>query len=508
MKASTKKILTVILAAALIFTSVVIGFADDFDSSWTAVTNASELKAIENDMTGKYYLANDITLTSEWEPIGWIGNSDVAFTGEFDGNGHKIAGLKMDYATSLGDGSNVGLFAINGGTIKNLTVASPVIYGSTQVGAIAGVNNGTISSCYVNGGKVSGGFWTSSQRRYWLEDGYQVGGVAGLNNGIIEKSINGAYVSGWLEVGGIAGRNTNTVSRCYANGHINYTSDNSATSLCMRWAAQSAARAKGENAFGRAGGIVGYNSGTIKDAYVDGGKTGRIILCGWNTVGGICGKNEGSISNVYVIDEKIIMPKNGGVFIFPSYPSYSGTYTWTSDIYFHPVTGGQDNGTVENSFYAEIVNGSMPAQSFREGGRGTECSNAEMTDNRDMYVDAGWDFDNIWLIDPVTKLPVFEFTANEDPNPPTEPETTTEPVVNPETTTAAVVDPETTTAAVDPETTTEPEATTEPTTIDDGDDGCNKIFQTIRNFWNKIVKVFLDIFGKLFKGSFGGSNGC
>ena len=186
MKASTKKILTVILAAAMIFTTVVIGFADDFDSSWTAITDAAGLKAIENDMAGKYYLADDITLTGEWDPIGWIGNSDVAFTGEFDGNGKKISGLEMDYATeSIGQSSNVGLFAINGGTIKNLTVASPVIFGSTQVGAIAGVNNGTISSCYVNGGKVSGGMWTSTQRKYWLQDGYQVGGVAGLNNGTI-----------------------------------------------------------------------------------------------------------------------------------------------------------------------------------------------------------------------------------------------------------------------------------------------------------------------------------
>lgn len=153
-KSSTKKILTVILAAAMIFTTVVIGFADDFDSSWTAVTNAEELKAIENDMAGKYYLANDITLTDSWEPIGWIGSKDVAFTGTFDGNGKTISALKMDCADELLQSSNVGLFAVNDGTIKNLTVASPVIYGSTQVGAIAGTNNGTISSCSVKGGKV------------------------------------------------------------------------------------------------------------------------------------------------------------------------------------------------------------------------------------------------------------------------------------------------------------------------------------------------------------------
>lgn len=159
MKASTKKILTVILAAAMIFTTVVIGFADDFDSSWTAITDAAGLKAIENDMAGKYYLADDITLTGEWDPIGWGTDEDVPFTGEFDGNGKVISGLEMNHAGSLSNpNSNIGLFAINSGIIKNLTFASPTVYGNQQVGTIAGVNNGTISSCKVNAGLIAGKF--------------------------------------------------------------------------------------------------------------------------------------------------------------------------------------------------------------------------------------------------------------------------------------------------------------------------------------------------------------
>ena len=575
MKSSTKKILTVILAAVMIFTTVVIGFADDFDSSWTAVTNAEELKAIENDMAGKYYLANDIALTDSWEPIGWIGSKDVAFTGTFDGNGKTISALKMDYAEQLSQSANVGLFAVNGGTIKNLTVASPVIYGSTQVGAIAGTNNGTISSCSVKGGKVSGGFISSTRYTYWIYDGYQIGGVAGVNNGTIEKSFNGAYVSGWYEVGGIAGCNTKTISQCWANGNINYASNMNITLNRMQYAAQAATLfASGSTsplAFGRAGGIVGYNSGDVTDAYVTAKRNDKLIeVVGFNSVGGICGNNEGTIKNVYSVHVRFTMPAD---MTYLQYPNFLDgiIYSWANK-YFHPISASQEKGSVKNSFYAEIVEGSMPSASYKAGGRGTECEEISMENNRDMYIEAGWDFDNIWKIDPATGLPVFDYIPTEEPStdptttePATDP-TTTEPATNPTTTepatdptttepatdptttepatdptttepatdpttTEPATDPTTTEPATDPTTTepatdpttTEPETdpeTTEPvsesttvapetsTSSDSGDnDDGNGFFRWIRGIWNKLIKFILDLFGKFFPGSWGDSCG-
>ena len=227
---------------------------------------------------------------------------------------------------------------------------------------------------------------------------------------------------------------------------------------------------------------------------------GKVYIVAWNVGGGICGKNEGTVANAYVKNVKFIMPKDGGVFVFPNYPNSNGTIFWDEDdLWFHPITAGQVNGTTENSFFA-TVSGAMPETSFKDGKNGTEKSSEEMHD-KTTYTDAGWDFSDIWLVDPVTKLPVFEFTANPSTEPDTDPvtEPETDPVTEPET--DPVTEPET-----DPVTvpvTTEPESSTD----DSNDSGCNKIFKFFRDFWNKLVKIFLDLFGKFFGGSFGGSNG-
>lgn len=56
------------------------------------LTSEEDLIAIGDvyPLSGNYMLANDITMSGEWIPIG---NSKEPFTGIFDGNGHTIDGL-------------------------------------------------------------------------------------------------------------------------------------------------------------------------------------------------------------------------------------------------------------------------------------------------------------------------------------------------------------------------------------------------------------------------------
>ncbi|MDO4380530.1 MAG: hypothetical protein Q4D20_06635 [Clostridia bacterium] len=314
-------------------------------------------------------------------------------------------------------GSNAGLFAINDGTIKNVTVKDASVTVSTQGGVISGVNkeNGVISNCTVSDSIVAGTFTAkySTSYRYWLNDGYQVGGIVGLNKGTVSQCINSnTDVRGWLEVGGIVGHNDGVVSQCASSGDINSTNSGIASNAQvnrMKWAAQSAYVWNGECAYGRAGGIAGYNGGEISDVFVSGSQDNEFVdIAGWNSVGGLCGKNEGSIKNAYSVGTKFTIPAHGSTFVFPSDSSYSGTYTWTSDVYVHPMTASQEKGTTENSFYAEIVNGSIPAQATKEGKRGNEKTIDEMKEDG-IYKDAGWDFDNVWKIDPNTKLPTLQF---------------------------------------------------------------------------------------------------
>ncbi|MDE6636022.1 MAG: hypothetical protein K2K09_05375, partial [Lachnospiraceae bacterium] len=102
-----------------------------------------------------------------WVPIGTAGNP---FGGIFDGAGHTVSGLYIDSTVA----DNRGLFGVNEGTVKNLTVSGDVT-GKDNVGGIAGTNKGTIESC-TNHADVAGND--------------NVGGIAGRNEGIIKGCTN------------------------------------------------------------------------------------------------------------------------------------------------------------------------------------------------------------------------------------------------------------------------------------------------------------------------------
>ena len=80
------RILTVFLALAVVFT---MSFAalPAYAASGTAITSVDDLKAMENNPGGSYYLANDIEVP---EGLSLFTDSRTPFTGTFDGNGHAI----------------------------------------------------------------------------------------------------------------------------------------------------------------------------------------------------------------------------------------------------------------------------------------------------------------------------------------------------------------------------------------------------------------------------------
>lgn len=97
----------------------------------TTITDEAGLKAIANDLSGKYVLANDISLSGEWTPLG---TEDEPFTGTLDGAGHTIKGLSI---TSGAD--NVGFFGFTeGATVKNVRFTGAKVLGNKQVGILAG----------------------------------------------------------------------------------------------------------------------------------------------------------------------------------------------------------------------------------------------------------------------------------------------------------------------------------------------------------------------------------
>ena len=168
----------------------------------------------------KYVLKNDINLFGErWEPIN-------NFSGELDGNGHKIHYFAISTTTAT-----TGFINTNNGIIKNLTledvsVSSSYTKDSHTVGTLAGINNGTIENCRLE--NITASTYTewitsSSVTRYAY-----VGGAVGYNKGTItncqlqgtvsSEIYGGANYGGYsiyhyyyLYTGGMIGINDGTI---------------------------------------------------------------------------------------------------------------------------------------------------------------------------------------------------------------------------------------------------------------------------------------------------------
>ncbi len=242
-----------------------------------------------NDWDKHFKLMADIDLEgytgTGFNIIGMDGNP---FTGVFDGNVHTISNFTYTSANS----ASIGIFAYIRGPkalIKNLGLIDPNIDTEIEsligsVGSLAGtLSEGTITNCYVVGGKISG-------KR-------NVGGLVGSNNGLVTASYSRASVTGWNEVGGLVGGNSayGEIVDCYAGGEVigqSYVGGlvgNNATGS------------------GRGGGL---HSGTISNCY------STAVVSGDQLVGGLVGYSgdgggiSGSFWDIETSDQTI---SDGGV---------------------------------------------------------------------------------------------------------------------------------------------------------------------------------------------------
>lgn len=145
--------------------------------------------------SGKFFkLMDDINLAGySWTPIG-VGNlaESSHFSGDFDGDGHEIMGLKVDNQRS----PFLGLFGtISGATVKNLKISSAEISSQGDYGAIlCGIASGsTISGCTVSGN-------VKNIERY-------AGGVVGqlIGKSVMENCTAEVKLNGRMHVGGLCG---------------------------------------------------------------------------------------------------------------------------------------------------------------------------------------------------------------------------------------------------------------------------------------------------------------
>lgn len=207
------RILTVFLALAVVFT---MSFAavPAYAASGTAITSVDDLKAMENNPGGSYYLANDIEVP---EGLSLFTDSRTPFTGTFDGNGYAIK--NYTYSTTTEDLMHAGLFCrTKNASFKNLTMTNVNI--SVKSGgnfaALAAYGQGTTFENITLSGKLSASGIVNS-----------LGGIVGsLSGGSLTKctnkadvTITGAADAAAAGVAGTASANT-TVKNCSNSGAI------------------------------------------------------------------------------------------------------------------------------------------------------------------------------------------------------------------------------------------------------------------------------------------------
>ena len=263
-----------------------LGFAKIVNGTWGGSPS-------QFDFSGKIInLKANLDLENrEWEPIGFFSFTDpLPFSGEFDGNGKKITGLKVNKPSI----DCVGLFGyVVNGTIKSLEVSGSVL-GKENVGGVLGCNSsGTVENCSYTG-DVTG---TSN-----------VGGVAGRNTG---GSVLNCYNKGDVtgtggNVGGVVGENYSggAVSNCYNTGNVKSTG------------------------VYHVGGVVGRIFGcTVENCYNTGNVEGNSF------VGGVAGRMDGSsLENCVSLGQTVTGNLIGRVVVVGSSPIVNNNYAQNSMI--------------------------------------------------------------------------------------------------------------------------------------------------------------------------------
>ncbi|OEC32624.1 hypothetical protein A7D25_23160, partial [Pseudomonas sp. 21C1] len=156
-------------------------------------------------------------------------------------------------------------------------------------------------------------------------DGDFVGlfGFTGFDSVIRDIGLVGGSVTGRYTVGGLIGFNRGTISNAYATGNVSGNED--------------------------VGGLVGQNNGTIGNAYA----TGNVL--GNTYVGGLAGKNLLTISNAYATGSVSGNSSVGGLVGSSESGTISNTYA-TGSVSGNSSVGGLVGfnylGTINSSFYA------------------------------------------------------------------------------------------------------------------------------------------------------------
>lgn len=256
---------------------------DNFDNTAVGdlITTIQGLNKIRDDLSGTYFINANIDLTEagEWTPIG---TKNQPFEGQvYVLDNYKLYNLTI--ASTVIDDGYAGFFGVLGSSayIQDMTIENVnLTANNSYVGAIAGLNNGTINNAQVINGSINALV--------------SAGGVVGENKGtIIDATVNSDSSltikalnnSKQTNVGGVAGFNSESIISSKktnsVTGNVKITSDSNA---CL-------------------GGIVGHNTGKIENVKVELTRDPEgygVITSSTGLAGGVAGYSTGVVNKAYV----------------------------------------------------------------------------------------------------------------------------------------------------------------------------------------------------------------
>ncbi|MFO8060184.1 MAG: hypothetical protein R6U70_05975 [Bacillota bacterium] len=344
------------------------------------------------NLTSSYILMSDIDAaqTDDWEkgwsPIGWPldeegnWNGDLRFSGRLDGNGFAIIGLRSDHPEQ----PYQGLFGRTtaDAEIRNLILTDAHITGKQYVGALAGYNEGTVESVYVDC-TVSG-------------TGVGIGGLIGWNTAAIRTSRAAGEVIGGVHTGGLIGHSVfGEVAECSSTAAVH------SQGHCT-------------------GGLIGYCSRTAVERCHGAGD----VFADSNSSGGLVGEfNRGGLIADSCATGSVVGAARVGGLVGLMINGYGDQLTISRCYSAGSVTGSPDAGGLIGKQEAGY-GGSLARNEVTHSYWDVEASGQPSSDGGTAATTAsmmrqctyeGWDFDLVWSIDEGEVYPRLRSLATPEP---------------------------------------------------------------------------------------------
>ena len=424
------------------------------------IETAEQLDKVRENLTAHYKLGDDIDLSGyeNWEPIGKRG---AAFQGTFDGDGHAIKNLKIGSTQE----DHIGLFGYVLSTrevtpvIKNVHLENVILSTGENIGGLVGFidtrmyendegdrvhpNPTIVSDIIVNGqvhqglasnggtngtglliGKAINVDITNAKATGYVRGSYRIGGLIGYaprQTSIKNSSFSGDVDGYMYYIGGLVGRlgSGSTVIGSSSEGSVFGTSTIGGITGYMSSGiiSESYSTSYVEAKENWVGGLVGRFDPNTSDPLIITKSFATGDVRGTSSVGGLIGNtyhlSRAMIENTFATGNVTGTGNTvGGLIGMHDYGHLKNSYAIGRVISDEGRTPGGLVGSVGNSptVSGSYYNTETSGQNDDEG-KGIPTSDAAMK-NQDTF--EGWDFNNVWRIDPNSDYPypTFDFTSH------------------------------------------------------------------------------------------------